>query len=221
MKNIYLIPTEKPSRLIPHTNSCQIKLKDVDKQTRKYYKYSIYITSDEEIETGNYYLCKLSMRIKKCIGDEYFNNIDEKKIILTNDTNLIKDCVQAIDDEFLEWFVENQSCEKVETMFSDIRDPMKGSYRLYYINIPEKEFKKETLEEAAKNSKNYTKESNGFPKMQSFIDDAKWQAERMYSEKEVELIALEMVSWTLDNIGNKNAISSVKFDEIISKFKKK
>jgi hypothetical protein len=37
-----------------------------------------------------------------------------KKIILTTDQDLIKDGVQAIDDEFLEWFVKNPSCEEVE-----------------------------------------------------------------------------------------------------------
>lgn len=35
-----------------------------------------------------------------------------KKIILTTDQDL--DGVQAIDDEFLEWFVKNSSCKEVE-----------------------------------------------------------------------------------------------------------
>ena len=37
-----------------------------------------------------------------------------KKIILTTDPDLINDGIQAIDDEFLEWFVKNPSCEEVE-----------------------------------------------------------------------------------------------------------
>ncbi len=37
-----------------------------------------------------------------------------KKIILTTDQDLIKDGVQAIDDEFLEFIVKNPSCERVE-----------------------------------------------------------------------------------------------------------
>lgn len=36
-----------------------------------------------------------------------------KKIILTTDVDLIKNGVQEIDDEFLEWFVKNPSCENV------------------------------------------------------------------------------------------------------------
>ena len=42
-----------------------------------------------------------------------------KKIILTTDQDLIKDGVQAIDDEFLEWFVQNPSCESVEVEEED------------------------------------------------------------------------------------------------------
>jgi hypothetical protein len=45
---------------------------------------------------------------KECLGKEVC------KIILTTDQDLIKDGVQAIDDEFLEWFVKNPSCEEVE-----------------------------------------------------------------------------------------------------------
>jgi len=37
-----------------------------------------------------------------------------KEILLSTDTELQKDGVQAIDDEFLEWFVKNPSCEFVE-----------------------------------------------------------------------------------------------------------
>jgi hypothetical protein len=42
------------------------------------------------------------------------NDPECKKIILTTDQDLIKDGVQAIPDEFLEWFVKNPSCEEVE-----------------------------------------------------------------------------------------------------------
>ena len=37
-----------------------------------------------------------------------------KEILLSTDDSLIKDGVKAIDDEFLEWFVKNPSCEKVD-----------------------------------------------------------------------------------------------------------
>ena len=43
--------------------------------------------------------------------------------------------------------------------------------------------------------------------------------ENKFSEKEVELIAHEMVNWALDNVGNQNAQSGKKFDEVLNKFK--
>jgi hypothetical protein len=52
---------------------------------------------------------------KEIFHSKGFNFPNEcKKIILTTDQDLIKDGVQAIDNEFLEWFVKNPSCEKVE-----------------------------------------------------------------------------------------------------------
>jgi hypothetical protein len=140
MKNIHVLPTDKPSRLIRHTNSFQIKLKDVDKQKRKYYRYNIYITSDEEYKVGDvvtddtavgYY--DLDNDGCPIIKDSKHKNVYNfslaphcKKIILTTDQNLIKDGVQAINDEFLEWFVKNPSCEfvKVEQeMFKLVHNP--------------------------------------------------------------------------------------------------
>ena len=72
---------------------------------------NIYITSDEEIKEGDWFLEKA--------GRQYpihWNGVDKlnrhcKKIILTTDPLL--DGVQAIDDEFLEWFTKNPSREYV------------------------------------------------------------------------------------------------------------
>jgi hypothetical protein len=87
--------------------------------------HNIYITSDEEIKEGD---CVLnpSNKILKIVSKNnegyyettlvkghYFKLPDCKKIILTTDQELIKDGVQAIDDEFLEWFSKNPSCDRV------------------------------------------------------------------------------------------------------------
>ena len=54
----------------------------------------------------------------------------------------------------------------------------------------QKSFKQETLEEAAEKYENSFKESDGTESV-DFIEGAKWQAERSYSEKEViEIIKL-------------------------------
>jgi hypothetical protein len=70
----------------------------------------LYITSDEEIKVNDYITD--GYRAWKWKDDSSL--LGRKKIILTTDQDLIKDGVQAIDDEFLEWFVKNPSCEFVE-----------------------------------------------------------------------------------------------------------
>jgi hypothetical protein len=84
----------------------------------------IYITSDEEIKNGDWCINigRLNETIifpDKIIGKaDYTANVlkgsNWRKIILTTDPDLIKDNIQSIDDIFLEWFVKNPSCERVE-----------------------------------------------------------------------------------------------------------
>ena len=61
-----------------------------------------------------------------------------KKIILTTDGDLIKDGVQAPDDEFLQWFVENPSCEEAKVEITEISCiiPNFGDVDKYRITIP-------------------------------------------------------------------------------------
>jgi hypothetical protein len=116
MKNIHLLTTDKPSRLGYLTK----KGKEVFKDLRLFDKpmpnildsenQHIYITSDEEIKVDEYYLGE-DNNIYCLVSSVNYNG---KKIILTTDKELIKDGVQAISDEFLEWFVKNPSCEEVE-----------------------------------------------------------------------------------------------------------
>jgi hypothetical protein len=135
MKNIYLIPTEKPSRLYKddnqvlnlHTHSV---LKGVFTNGIGSNQH-IYITSDVEIKEGDWFFRDGS--IHKCFrvhrtDIEFLTSIDSvycgsntfwskefcQKIILTTDQDLIKDGVQEIDETFLDWFVKNPSCECVD-----------------------------------------------------------------------------------------------------------
>ena len=118
MKNIHILPTDKPSRLVRHNPTGKIEiLPGYIRTNPAYTAQNIYITSDEEIKEGDWHLyeneakktTKETLAYIESSGDEEF-----KKIILTTDQELIKDGVQAIDDEFLEWFVKNPSCESVE-----------------------------------------------------------------------------------------------------------
>lgn len=115
--NIYVLPTDKPSELyinmqgdLSKSNSLLLRLKS----------RNIYITSDEEIKEGDWCYHPL-LKGGSIIQSKFDNpNSTMKKIILTTDQDLIKDGVQAIDDEFLEWFVNNPSCESVEIEESNL-----------------------------------------------------------------------------------------------------
>jgi len=112
MKNIFIIATDQPSRLWIDTITSKLVL---DKEPNTLHNQHIYITSDEEIKEGvnQWYLDKFLNKPRNSGGAQYGEK--QNIIILSTDPTLIKDGVQAIDDEFLEWFVKNPGCEFVET----------------------------------------------------------------------------------------------------------
>ena len=87
---------------------------------------NIYITSEKEkIIEGDWHINLSTNEVEKASKYLSINFISQsnfgisvrkqyKKIILTDNKDLVKDGVQAIDDEFLEWFVKNPSCEFVD-----------------------------------------------------------------------------------------------------------
>jgi len=223
MKNIHVLPTDKPSNLVLIKNNLFLTTtKDFDSTVVKF--QNIYITNDDEIK--DYYYLPRTNSVHKCIENPTELNLERRlgvaKIILTTDQNLIKDGVQAIDDDFLEWFVKNPTCEEIETKLVEFEVDMElgescieyGSY--YKIILPQEkqkqhlidimkadeelglyeENKKETLEEAAEK---YADFSNDYVPLsfgdkfnettkKDFINGAKWQQERSYSEEEVKRI---------------------------------
>ncbi|MFY8161971.1 MAG: hypothetical protein ACOVNU_11625 [Candidatus Kapaibacteriota bacterium] len=60
---------------------------------------------------------------------------------------------------------------------------------------------------------------NSPSKLANAIDIVLKRIDELYSEEVVELIANEMANWAIDNIGNINAQSGEKFDEVLSKYK--
>jgi hypothetical protein len=214
MKNIHLLPTEKPSRLTKINDELFFGKNEremLSEPSLNIVAQHIYITSDEEIKEGDWGLSKLNEII--LFGRSY-NEKFYKKIILTTDQDLIADGVQGIDDEFLEWFVKNPGCESVE-LKKGFEDGTAWGYNFldYKIIIPQEEPnpfelpkalpdevfyqslepKQETLEEAAEN---YCSNSHAINEDRAawqdiefaFNDGAKWQSERMYSEEEVKQI---------------------------------
>ena len=133
MKNIHLLPTDKPSRLYSKDGNHKLDNSTIAIDwyisSAGYKPHNIYITSDEEIKEGDYwiYICHINGLdygdnnnpiVKNNLPHTWFEKLHDKenykKIILTTDEDLIADGVQAIDDEFLEWFVKNPNCEEVE-----------------------------------------------------------------------------------------------------------
>jgi len=131
-RNLYVIPTDKPSRL-SILNSGKLNFGAEIMSSSNSRPQNLYITNDKEIKDGDYSFYppfgvskniiidgELVFHIEAKNGKGFFTQrtyqtLDRnKKIILTTDQELIKDCVQAIDDEFLEWFVKNPSCEEVK-----------------------------------------------------------------------------------------------------------
>jgi hypothetical protein len=158
MKNIHLLPTEKPSRLCIHNSCNELNYFEVaGLSTEHIINQHIYITSDEEIKEGDYvYSIKQGYNIQnvpKGLVKSYQEVEHYKKIILTTDQELIDDGVQSIDDEFLEWFVKNPTREFVEIIIPQEK-------KLSYIEATKKEER-------------------------IFNSTMTKQAERMYSEEEV------------------------------------
>ena len=173
MKNIHVLPTGKPSNLCINGKNFQ----------------NIYITSDEGIKEGDWVITNNGL-LAKVVTELTWHFINSKKIILTTDQDLIKDGVQSINDEFLEWFIKNPSCEYVP-----IIPPLFGhGYIIWFDNLPKKEPKQETLEEAAEiillgedlDLSDYDKRYI----LKAMVNIAKWQAERMYSEEDMTNYAL-------------------------------
>jgi len=116
MKNIHLILVNKVAASLYYCSNTRDFF--TTRQTPDDLLYEMYITSDEEIKEGDWALQFNDIGTEpKIVFKTDYQVPPEcvvKKIILTTDEYLINDDAQAIDNEFLEWFVKNPNCEKVE-----------------------------------------------------------------------------------------------------------
>jgi hypothetical protein len=193
MKNIHVLPTDKPS-LYRFVNGILKKYNNVSVVSLN--SVHIYITSDEKIKEGE--KC-ITFGSDKCKGqlDTFQSNVrysrKPHKIILTTDPDLIADGVQPIDDEFLEWFVKNPSCEYVDviddtfTVGEMSKLPLGTRNHKYKIIIIQEEPKKETLDEAFEKWADQQSEKGiGYDKLDVLRFGAKWQQDKkMYSEEDL------------------------------------
>jgi hypothetical protein len=219
MKNIHLLPTDKPSRLGLHNEVLDyaplfgFELFDKNKNFR-HNPVNIYITSDEEIKEGDWIVyCNSVYKVLKVninkrpvvkMSDGEFELSYFKKIILTTDQDLIKDGVQKINDELLQWFVKNPSCEMVDVQkwaslvecgysYQIIipKDEAKERAKNYMSLKGALEPKQETLEKAAHKMlmdfgiMSVGESINVLNVKKLMVLFAKEQVERMYSKEEV------------------------------------
>lgn len=211
MKNLHVLPTDHPSRLRYNIKTNFWELNEFHKyHTDIKSTHNIYITSEEEIKTGDwYYNHKTDTVQKRTKGTNNESYIGFKKVILTTDRDLIKDKVLAIDDAFLKWFVDNPNCKTVGEAYLEIFSPKRNLEKLqfpelveelakYYKKVPLVEnhvnLSQETLEEACDRiflhqpgdmSKRVAKEKA--------LDLVKCYQETSYSKEEVKNIINDIV----------------------------
>jgi hypothetical protein len=108
MKNVHLIPTDKLSRLGRFVDTGNLFLRTPNDLPRGE-NVNVYITDDSKIREG-YYLDLTHNIVMKSV---FYPSSDKncKKIIITTDPELIKDGVQEIPNDFLEWLVKSPSCQ--------------------------------------------------------------------------------------------------------------
>lgn len=152
MKNIHLIQTDKPSKLYLTDNNILTIIEESNYGFSHINYVNIYITSDEKIEEERLRWIIDNRQKMNGLIHEVSVILDSKicpEIILTTDEDLIKNGVQSIDNEFLQWFVKNPSCEFVETKIvhdyeehKELVGNPKEYWSYYETIIPEEEPKK-------------------------------------------------------------------------------
>ena len=249
MKNIHVLPTDKPSRLVLDTVNKNLFLTTTKDFGTKIMQFqNIYITSSEEIKEGDWVINLKSNGVYSIfILNEVVDY--EKKIILTTNQDLIKEGIQAIDDDFLNWFVKNPSCEYVDIFETYNQEKnacdnkcKRGCHSLFecenvddtdlsktYEIIPKEEPKQETLEEVK--DLNYWRSNAEEDYLQvpisvlRYISELeKQQEKKLYSEEDVKMLAFNFYYDMSHKMGvAENLISENRLnaEEWFEQFKKK
>jgi len=216
MKNIHILPTDKPSRLAKFVNKL---LLDSKLETVNRFQH-IYITSDgkfniDEWVTDGVEIIKATPKLINAQG--FVNRRDWKKIILTTDQDLIKDGVQSINDEFLEWFVKNPSCDFVEIdkkqldshfeffeykiIISKEEPTMVDKLKEYFKNTPKERVQKD-WEESCKATEGINsltvdeliEAQKSFNKQKTLEEAAKDTTQKYINEREKQTAYLEFIA---------------------------
>ena len=131
-KNVFVLPTDKPSRVYLIKSNNRLGLTSTNPEYMENFgsgtqNQHLYITSDEEIK--DCFVINTHTNEVYFLEGYYGMQPSVKEIILTTDGDLIKEGVQSIDDEFLQWYIKNSSCEEVV-----IEQPFTPSSMVYGID---------------------------------------------------------------------------------------
>jgi hypothetical protein len=129
MKNIHVLPTDKPTGIFQSNSGLQFSIRD-KVRVEPLKGFHIYITSDEEIKKGDWCinlnssyehkeLCRIDNQIEL---ERYAQKIgnDCKKIILTTDQDLISNGIKQISDDVLLKIIENINSGKNINSFDEL-----------------------------------------------------------------------------------------------------
>ena len=198
MKNVHLLQTEVyPAKLQLDRDYGTLTIFDEPcvSNGQDFVGANLYITSNEEIQIDEWCF-EIYNRESTAVAPRFIDENNNtwwlrqinmsvsaddancKKIILTTDVRLIKDGVQAIDDEFLDWLNKNKKRE-IPIITTTVNNESRYTTNIGFESW-RKEPKQETLEEAAERFFNNTKFRNY---RTFFCEGAKWQQERIYDEK--------------------------------------
>ena len=211
MKNIHVISTNKPSRLIIYSTLVN-DFRLLAEPTKDWkHKKHIYITSDEETKDGDLCYDLIENDIIKRSNFPDINGYFRKfcrKIILTTDPDLIKDGVQSIDDTFLKWFVKNPNCEIVE-----ITHQLHKDEPLYKIIIPQEKPKQLTDLEIAIKLEEIEREEPKQEQKKHLIDIMQEDEKLgLYNEPKQETLEEVALNYSIYNEQSNKAIQeAVKF----------
>ena len=123
MKNLYILPTNKFQNIKLSLFENKLYLGDIASTALPQH---IYITSDEEIKVGDWWLNLKTNDVDKCThksevllyNSEKYEYI--KKIILTTDQNLINDGIEQISEDTLLKIVEHTNSGKNIDSFDEL-----------------------------------------------------------------------------------------------------
>jgi len=211
MKNIHILKTDKPSRLqqfFDESDKPTFELAPKDSFFNK--GVHIYITSSDVVKDDEWFI-KDGKPIRKS-GHIRHYAISEPGIILTTDPDLIADGVQPIDDEFLQWFIENPTCKFVNIEKEELKLIYNPNYKDFTEDgdgtyLTSKDTPLQTNETIIEDNiisyqiiipNNKTHELIVSSLQEGILTGAKCKPEKMYSEKDV----LELLNKFSNRDGN-------------------